>query len=1148
VGHNGHFYEVDRLLLGAETAHRDNGLGCYQVSGGQINEFQGPTLVSFVFVLFNQPVAAAKSILATFRTAHEIPSAEFVVFDDASTEHMGPVLTVLDSFNSLFGTRILRRRATQRMGFIAAANAALNLASGVYTCFIGPDVYPLPGWLALTYSTMRSYPGAGIVGPLQLSQAGRVAEAGNTLFRMGHAFAVGTDKWPWELPFVHAHVVDYISSACMMFERTEFLGLGLFDPRYKPAYLEDADAGLTMRRSGKLVVLQPLAAVVHVKSDAYHLESTQGLLDRNEERLLRKHGDSLDRHCPSPRGWAQTCSSQEDIDRAIYYNRIRRQGTQVLVVDFVVPEIDKDSGSLRLLELLNIMIRMGYGITLQSDSVLSNAKYVLPLLASGIHVLAPGTLKQMAAQLNSGEGRDKAICPWQVAIISRRAVFVAQGDVLKQICPNIPVIYDTVDLHFVRERRSVELARKAGATADKVFLGDGFVDVAKTPEEEVEALLKEGEELEVGFMRTSEFVLVVGSGEVDIASSRVGAQKVRLLTNIYQDPDRSETGTNWADRVGGLFVGSMCHTPNIDASKFIMREILKDHDMFPKGFMHLVWSGVERCSALIPGLIEEANKHPLITLHLDVSNAELHELHMKSKFFLGALRVGAGVKGKLCMALLYGLPIVGSDMATEGMFLEPETNVLSASTPKDYINQMKRVQDDEQLWNKLRHEGFSVIEKHFSRSAARNTLSEMFSHLGIAPRTKMGAGDQLRAEWVWDCPLPEDFQGRLGLFPGREDRDCWSMRKNPFLLPVPTVTFEDNFVSDHVPRPKRVRTPPGRCPTTSVPSVARPFMFHNIMNCGGNSIKQSAVDSTRQAGLVVAANCEGSMDCRCNTMYGTPLSQSATCIDSADFHGGAVFHGAFAPLPLERLHQTASNDKTCFIFLRSPLRRSVSHYYKFDVYKVYGNRHFHELKGAELEEAVRKTGGGDFMTKYLGCEDEEECSRPATQILQSAHEELRRCHVGITENFKSSVSYLAALAPWVTLPETIPAPARPEVYQTHKEFLANLSPQEQLQVQRWYEVDDILYEWGKDLFYRQARSLVRCITDRPTDANGSELLKRMRELVVGLRSEDQSRQWQVASCMERVVSCREGPLKDKCDCSEQELREAVEHANQHGDE
>jgi hypothetical protein len=42
-------------------------------------------------------------------------------------------------------------------------------------------------------------------------------------------------------------------------------------------------------------------------------------------------------------------------------------------------------------------------------------------------------------------------CAYDVIVISRRYVFEASQPTIVRRCPKVPVLYDTVDLHFLRE-------------------------------------------------------------------------------------------------------------------------------------------------------------------------------------------------------------------------------------------------------------------------------------------------------------------------------------------------------------------------------------------------------------------------------------------------------------------------------------------------------------------------------------------------------------------------------------------------------------------------------------------------------------------------------------------------------------------------
>jgi len=631
----------------------------------------------------------------------------------------------------------------------------------------------------------------------------------------------------------------------------------------------------------------------------------------------------------------------------------------------------------------------------------------------------------------------------------------------------------------------------------------------------------------------SQFVLVVGSGEVDIAAQKAGRSKVRLLTNIYPDPDPSIMGLPFEERNGGLFVGSMCHTPNIDASKFIMREIFSNHTAFPRGFIHMVWSGTSRCGALLGNMLEEARAHPLITLHLDVTNEELHRLHMSRKFFLGALRVGAGVKGKLCHALLYGLPIIASEVASEGMFLEAPLNVLSASSPDSYNTMISRLVSNETLWHSLRREGMKVVEKRFSRSAARGTLQEILNALGVVPRVA-DTGSGFRAQTTWECPMPEKGGGKKGLFPGRQDADCWSGKRNPWFVLPPPEPYSDAFLLDHIPRPKAKPVVPLSCPTGGKPTSQRPFIYHHIVKTGGLKIRQVVDQGATSYGLGTAIPCVGTTDCRCNIMYNSPLSQTSTCMESDQFKSAAVYLGHYAPLPLARLHPTDSRDKLCVIMVRRPLDRAVAHYARFGVVDQFNGQDMDKLSLSDLNLAVRKTGGGEYMTRYLGCVDEEQCSETLASIMGSAKAELRKCHVGITDQFKTTLGYLKILLPWLDLESIADIHARPAEYVDGKVLMQKLDKTEQANAMlQWYAPDMAIYEYGRELFFNQTADALKCYGEA-AEPDAAKRLRMMRHVSRKVRRKDVPYQWTVATCVEKAVWCREGVFRDMCDCSPEE--------------
>ena len=91
------------------------------------------------------------------------------------------------------------------------------------------------------------------------------------------------------------------------------------------------------------------------------------------------------------------------------------------------------------------------------------------------------------------------------------------------------------------------------------------------------------------------------------------------------------------------------------------------------------------------------------------------------------LRYGAGVKGKVNLAMSYGLPVVATSPSIEGMQLTPTRDVLVADDSATFADAVARAYFDEALWQRLAEGGRENIRKHFSRDVARTALTEMLA-------------------------------------------------------------------------------------------------------------------------------------------------------------------------------------------------------------------------------------------------------------------------------------------------------------------------------------------------------------------------------------------------------------------------------------
>ena len=86
---------------------------------------------------------------------------------------------------------------------------------------------------------------------------------------------------------------------------------------------------------------------------------------------------------------------------------------------------------------------------------------------------------------------------------------------------------------------------------------------------------------------------------------------------------------------------------------------------------------------------------------------------------------GAGVKGKVGMSMSYGVPVVVTPIAAEGMKIVDGTHALVAAAPEAFAAAVVRIHKSPALWRRLRDGGFALIRSTFSEHAAENALREI---------------------------------------------------------------------------------------------------------------------------------------------------------------------------------------------------------------------------------------------------------------------------------------------------------------------------------------------------------------------------------------------------------------------------------------
>ncbi|MHC4220023.1 MAG: glycosyltransferase, partial [Planctomycetota bacterium] len=212
--------------------------------------------VSVIIPAFNQAKLTARCLESIAAAAGET-TFEVILVDDASTE------AAVAALRQVAGLRVVTNEIN--LGFVDACNHGAREARGRYLLFLNNDTTVTDGWIDRLIQTFDRFNDVGLVGAKLVYPNGTIQEAGGIVWQDGTAWNYGLGLNPQTPECNYAREVDYCSGACLMIPRELFLDLGMFDPRYAPAYYEDTDLAFRVREAGKRVVYQPTALVYHIE-------------------------------------------------------------------------------------------------------------------------------------------------------------------------------------------------------------------------------------------------------------------------------------------------------------------------------------------------------------------------------------------------------------------------------------------------------------------------------------------------------------------------------------------------------------------------------------------------------------------------------------------------------------------------------------------------------------------------------------------------------------------------------------------------------------------------------------------------------------------------------------------------------------------
>lgn len=334
----------------------------------------------------------------------------------------------------------------------------------------------------------------------------------------------------------------------------------------------------------------------------------------------------------------QTASKTSYIaDPSLNQNK-NRSALSLLYVFSELPLLSRSSGDRRSVSIINMMCREHHLALLTMNA--PEAKLAEEYRNQGIDIYS---LDNWTVLKNKWPSID-------VIIYSHYYSYYDFKE-LREFYANARIIIDSVDLHWLREERSLGI--DPGFTSKRI---------ASNKSKEIKAY------------EEADAVWLVSQKEQEILLNEISGTELYIIPNVHQQKRENYIPTN-ENKI--LFIGNFNHHPNVSA-------VLKLYkDIFPGVLQKIPDVQLVIIGAYASPEIEALGNQKNIQFKGWVSDKELDEIYDEVKLSVAPLLTGAGMKGKITEAISYMTPVLTNALGNEGIELNHGESILLAETDQE---------------------------------------------------------------------------------------------------------------------------------------------------------------------------------------------------------------------------------------------------------------------------------------------------------------------------------------------------------------------------------------------------------------------------------------------------------------------------------
>jgi len=364
----------------------------------------------------------------------------------------------------------------------------------------------------------------------------------------------------------------------------------------------------------------------------------------------------------------------------------------VLVCDVQTPRPDRDSGSIDTDHYMEMLLELGFQIVFFPFDLRHDGPYTYRLEQMGVQPLFYPLVDSLEHHLEI-HGRK-----YDMVLLFRAQEDPELAYALRRLCPDARIVFNTVDLHFLRLQRQAEMEDST----------------------ELREKSRQYREIELDIMRISDASIVISTVERDLLAEEAPDLKVFHIPYIRETQAQ---GGGFSNRRDLVFIGGFAHSPNVDAIHYFVNEVWQAvRDAIPG--IHLIVIGSN-----MPDSVLELGQAADIDALGFVEH--LSPVLDRCRLSIAPLRYGAGIKGKVGTSLAHGLPCVATPIAAEGMPLTHRNNIMIARDAQEFSESIIEAYTDENLWQELSRNGIQLFEDNYSFASGLKRFRAVIDAIGI---------------------------------------------------------------------------------------------------------------------------------------------------------------------------------------------------------------------------------------------------------------------------------------------------------------------------------------------------------------------------------------------------------------------------------